>query len=90
MNRENVCMRRLVWWLKVRSFLDRIDYNFGWICADVACVAARCCVHVMHKVKLMLVGALIRSKKRKPHRVLLPCGLFKAVLIYQLTFAILP
>ena len=43
MNHKNVRMGRLVWWLNVRSFLDRIDYNFGWICTDVACVAARCC-----------------------------------------------
>ena len=65
MNRENVRMGRLVWWLKVRIF-DRIDNNFGWICADaVACVVARCYVRVMHKVKPMLVGALIMSKKRK-------------------------
>ena len=37
MNRENVCMLLLVWWLKVRIF-DRIDNNFGWICADAVCV----------------------------------------------------
>ena len=34
---------------KSARFFDRMDYNFGWICADaVACVVARCCVCVMH------------------------------------------
>jgi hypothetical protein len=38
--------------LKVRVFFDRIDNNFGWICADVACVVARCCVRVVFVIQL--------------------------------------